>query len=288
MIRISVLLALTAQFAGGVRLVKRREDAAKPLSVIVLTMKHMVMKSHIVASLAELGETEQRNNIWAVRITGAGYTKSTGKKLLFTFNLVPKLTSGDDAGVYVAEQMIEKAVGNSSWLSNTQVVIVPVANPDGFAHPEQNGGLTNNRRSGGCDGVVLNRNFEKGWDEKAWCAGPRASSEPESKALAAEITDSTSVLINVMGNSSSDVSIGYSCAGCGRPDGRVLMELFRLSSTMTRAMSKVNSVRHRTKYRNTGESGSMADYALSQGVLAAEVHTQSKEECYAGLLAAIR
>jgi len=80
-------------------------------------------------------------------------------------------------------------------LDNFHLVIIPVANPDGYEYSRQNK-LTrlwrkNRRYIGGmfeCHGVDLNRNFNAFWQSSGYCGsesypGPSARSEPETRAV---------------------------------------------------------------------------------------------------------
>ncbi|XP_074657393.1 carboxypeptidase B-like [Tubulanus polymorphus] len=82
----------------------------------------------------------------------------------------------------------------TAMIFNTQIIIVPVLNPDGYEYTWSTYRLwRKNRRVGrSCDGVDLNRNWGYHWMEQgassSECsqiyAGPSAMSEPETKAVA--------------------------------------------------------------------------------------------------------
>jgi len=305
-----VLLCLASclefKFAAGVRQVKRREQvvAAAPDEVASVEdevvagrgrpqskalwnfeseMKSLVFNSQGAASLESMGSTSQEHELWVVRFKPE---KHSGKKVLFTFNLVP---SGNvsHAGLGLIEQLIKKTRSIPKWLEQTELVVVPMANPDGTRRSLRVG---RERRS--CSGVNLDHNFEKGWQQGSAgpCSeeypGPSAMSEPETQALAAEIQAGVSVHVNVGSGTNHEVSVGYSCARCGQlPKFR---EHFDLAGRMTKAMSAVYQRRHRTSYARAGsKSGTIKDYSLSKGILAAEMSTTSEEESLAGLFAAI-
>merc|ERR1719162_2076303 len=87
---------------------------------------------------------------------------------------------------------------DASWLANTEIVLMPMANPDGFQHTltEQRLWRKNRRPSSKkpqCPGVDLNRNFPIDWNgsqstSQDPCSGvyvgTSAFSEPEAQVLA--------------------------------------------------------------------------------------------------------
>jgi len=93
---------------------------------------------------------------------------------------------------YLAKQLSEK---KSALLAAFDVYILPLANPDGYEYSRTKDRLWRKTRStprlGRCAGVDLNRNFGYKWggkgSSKKHCSevyrGPRAFSEPESRAL---------------------------------------------------------------------------------------------------------
>jgi len=93
---------------------------------------------------------------------------------------------------YLAKQLAEK---KSALLASWDVYIMPLANPDGYEYSRTKDRLWRKTRStprlGRCAGVDLNRNFGYKWGGKGssrkHCSevyrGPRAFSEPESRAL---------------------------------------------------------------------------------------------------------
>jgi len=91
---------------------------------------------------------------------------------------------------------VENYSANMELLRNVDWVVVPVANPDGYAYTFTNERFwRKNRRpfDGACDGVDINRNFRYGWkafeyDGQTPCSqtypGTSPHSEPETRALA--------------------------------------------------------------------------------------------------------
>ena len=102
---------------------------------------------------------------------------------------------------YIADQLADGYGIDShitGLLDRVEVVIVPITNPDGYAHTYAAGGYRfwrKNRRdnSGSCEGVDLNRNWSSDWNggqstSTDPCSdiyvGPASMSEPEVQALA--------------------------------------------------------------------------------------------------------
>merc|ERR1719343_1541329 len=100
------------------------------------------------------------------------------------------------AGVYAVEQSIEGVKANPSFLDNTEVVMVPMANPDGFRWTETESRFHRKNTNGAADagwfctgGVDLNRNFDAYWAQGGSSGnrcqdtyhGPSAASEPETQ-----------------------------------------------------------------------------------------------------------
>lgn len=153
------------------------------------------------------GETPEKRKIWAVRV---GKTS-----LLATDPPVPQLVVygtqharewGSAESLmqlfrFLATSYKNDTFGVRQLLANVAVVIVPVANPDGydFTHAVDGKRFWRPTREVCPDGsskggVDLNRNFETGWgepgstptcadDENSIYRGPTANSAPETKAL---------------------------------------------------------------------------------------------------------
>jgi len=93
---------------------------------------------------------------------------------------------------YLAKQLTEK---KTSLLAKWDVYLLPLVNPDGYEYSRTKDRLWRKTRSnphlGNCSGVDLNRNFGYKWGGKGssnkQCSevyrGPRAFSEPESRAI---------------------------------------------------------------------------------------------------------
>merc|ERR1719384_451378 len=112
-----------------------------------------------------VGKTLQERDMRIVRFTGKGYVPGNPKVVL-TFNLHAREWIAGMAGVYAVDKLVEKLNSNPDYLDGMEVVMMPMANPDGFIHSE---GLARfhrkntNRNNSLCLGTDLNRNFPTGW-----------------------------------------------------------------------------------------------------------------------------
>merc|ERR1719422_930291 len=99
------------------------------------------------------------------------------------------------SGVYAVENLIEKVRQDSSYLAGTEVVLMPMANPDGFLHSATSTRMHRKNMANSCSysnrGVDLNRNFRSYWNQGGSSSnpcsdtyhGPSAASEPETKVI---------------------------------------------------------------------------------------------------------
>lgn len=90
-----------------------------------------------------------------------------------TVLLLASIHGSEPAGTPLLERFEAWLAEEPSEWAGTRVVVVPVANPDGYARRER----TNQR------GVDLNRNFPAGNRIERSVHGPAALSEPESQAI---------------------------------------------------------------------------------------------------------
>merc|ERR1719491_1933343 len=111
-----------------------------------------------------------------------------------TFNIHAREWIAGMAGIYAVEKLVEKVVNNPGYLDGVEVVMMPMANPDGFVNTQ---GFSRfhrknmNKNSSLCTGVELNRNFAFQWGTVGSSGipcmdnyhGSAAISEPETKAM---------------------------------------------------------------------------------------------------------
>jgi len=268
-----------------------------------------------------VGKSLEGRDMKIVRFTGAGYQSGMGKVVL-TFNLHAREWITAMAGVYAVENLIKAVQSDSTFLDGIEVVMMPMANPDGFMHTETTKRFHRknvNKNSSFCTGIDLNRNFPTGWDtcSSLQCGsnipcmdtfkGPEAASEPETKVIMEVLKESKmTVMIDVHSFTQLILaSWGYT----DEPHPRAA-EFAELGNAMKDAVA----ARHDTtwQYGTAPEIlykavGTLTDYATSLGALGYcfELRPQSKvwsllgfappasyilpsaEECFDGIKVAI-
>jgi len=155
-----------------------------------------VVDSSTRATLEVAGQTLQGRDMNIVRIRGRGYTPDKKMPRLFlTFNLHAREWITGMAGVYAVEHLVKKAEEDWSYFDGIEVVLMPMANPDGFVYSTVSDRMHRKNManaSGSCPGVDLNRNWDTHWasggSSNNKCSdtyhGPSAMSEPETKVIA--------------------------------------------------------------------------------------------------------
>ncbi len=152
-----------------------------------------------LASVFEVGTTHEGRTIFGIRITSPG-DATNRNRILFNGCQHAREWIAVMVPVYIAEHLIEGWSNNSeiqSFLDSTEVIIVPIVNPDGYEWTYTSGGdrfWRKNRRNnnGSCEGVDLNRNWDIDWNggdstSTSTCSdvyvGPSVFSEPETQAM---------------------------------------------------------------------------------------------------------
>mmetsp|Transcript_102495 Transcript_102495/g.330713 ORF Transcript_102495/g.330713 Transcript_102495/m.330713 type:complete len:452 (+) Transcript_102495:94-1449(+) len=170
-------------------------------------LQSLVSLSNGTAELVELApKTHEGRAIQAVRLRGSGWRPGS-PRAVFNYLLHAREWITAMAGVYALEKTIARAREDPSTLNNTEVVFVPVSNPDGFVYSGRAARFwRKNRRpeqEPGCEGVDLNRNFGFQWSAATDTpcgevySGPEMSSEPETKALQDLVSEApTAVLLD--------------------------------------------------------------------------------------------
>lgn len=150
-----------------------------------------------------------------VRFTGKGYVPG-GPKVVLTFELHAREWITGMAGVYAVDKLVEKLSNSPDYLDGMEVVMMPMANPDGFIHSQgfsrfhrKNRNLNYSLCNGPAiwtAGVDLNRNFDVEWGSAGSTSfpcidtyhGPEAASEPETRVISQLLQESSmTVMIDV-------------------------------------------------------------------------------------------
>jgi hypothetical protein len=164
----------------------------RDLAAIEARVEAVVRASGGVATLEEAGKSIEGRSIKAVRFRGKGF--SAGKpRLVFSFNLHAREWIAGMAGTYAVEMLAAKVKADAGFLAGMEVVMVPMANPDGFHYTATKNRFhrKNMRKIGACIGVDNNRNGRVAWGKagasRIPCMdtyrGSAPGSEPETQAL---------------------------------------------------------------------------------------------------------
>jgi hypothetical protein len=133
-----------------------------------------------------IGESATGEPLWAFAVDPPESPRATTL-------VVAGLHAMEHVGVATAVRLLERAAAaDSPWRAH-RLVVVPMANPDGFRLVETDlaGGARRFRRSN-ARGVDLNRNFAAGWDDRYYLnrllgrifsPGTGPLSEPETRAI---------------------------------------------------------------------------------------------------------
>jgi len=264
-----------------------------------------------------VGKTLEGRDMKIVRFTGRGYRPGM-PKVVFTFNLHAREWIAGMAGVYAVDQLVQMVKSNPSFLDGMEVVMMPMANPDGFIHSQ---GLARfhrknmNRNSSLCLGTDLNRNYDFEWNQGGSSGipcmdnyhGREAGGEPETQVIQALLKESKmTVQIDVHAFS----QLILSSWGYTTDDHPRRAEFDDLGWKMHSAVEGKHGFEY--TYGPTAQtlyaaSGTMTDYATSLGALGycyelrpagkflgifgfappASAILPGAEECWAGLLVSI-
>jgi len=167
----------------------------RDLDTQIARVEAAVQASGGAAELETIGTSVEGRDIRAVRLRGKGWSAGM-PRLVLTFNLHAREWITGMAGVYAVEKITEKAGQDPAWLAGKEVVIVPMANPDGFQHSlgfwrfhRKNMKVVDGTLC--TTGVDLNRNSGSSWGKygaASRCAaetyrGKSVLSEPETQTL---------------------------------------------------------------------------------------------------------
>ncbi|KAH8375184.1 hypothetical protein KR200_000787 [Drosophila serrata] len=145
-------------------------------------------------TLQDVGRSYERRELRIARITN-GIAQPNKKVILMDAALHAREWTTPITALYVIHQLVVESRENAYLLENTDWVILPLANPDGYEYSRNNNFWWRNTRKpnvNNCYGTNLNRNFGLGWGEgftelKDPCdenyAGTEPFSESESRAV---------------------------------------------------------------------------------------------------------
>jgi hypothetical protein len=148
-----------------------------------------------IAALADAGARPRR--IGASALGEPIWSLEIGPTPAPTVFVLAGLHAMEHIGVAAALEVAARALAGGSRWAARRLVVVPLANPDGFARACANARA--GRRAfvrANANGVDLNRNFPTGWDGRyalhralpwVYAAGPAPLSEPETRAIDGEL-----------------------------------------------------------------------------------------------------
>merc|ERR1719414_1359420 len=185
----------TVALTGGLSAASTFYTAYRDADAQAAQVEALVQSSGGIATLETVGRSLEGRNMKIVRFRGEGYVAG-GPRVFVTYNIHAREWITGMSGVYQVEHLIERIRQEPSYLAGTEVVLMPMSNPDGFRYSTTSSRMhrKNMRRNSGssCRGVDLNRNWDAFWasggSSSSPCSdtyhGPSAASEPETNVIA--------------------------------------------------------------------------------------------------------
>jgi hypothetical protein len=207
-----------------------------------------------IATTFIVGQTHEGRDIHGIRISAPGSTEGR-KQVLFNGCQHAREWIAVMVPTYAAEHLVEGWSNDpevQAYLETTEVIIVPIVNPDGYEFtyaPSGDRYWRKNRRnnSGSCEGVDLNRNWDYDWNggdstSTNTCSdiyvGPNVFSEPETQAMRDLINTLPNLVSHVDFHSYSQLIL-EPWASSNNPPPRVNI-VKALSSSMSEAIAGVH------------------------------------------------
>jgi len=288
----------------------------RDLDSIMARVEAAVQASGGAATLETAGQSLQGRDIKIVRFRGQGYS-SGGTRLFVSYVVHAREWVTAMAGVYAVEELAAKVREDPDYLAGTEVVLMPMANPDGFVFTTTSDRMhRKNMANVGCSrntGVDLNRNFDSHWggsgSSGSACSdtyrGPSAMSEPESKVIARVMNEAPmTVYIDVHSYTQLIIS-SYGWTTANHPRRTEYRNIGKLIQTAIRDTHGITFTEGATAQTLYTASGITIDYADDLGALGICFELRpgrwggggfapprseilpAAEESYAGMLAAI-
>merc|ERR1719401_1537220 len=268
----------TIAFTGGLSAASTFYTAYRDADAQAAQVEALVQASSGIATLETVGQSLEGRPMKIVRFRGEGYTAG-GPRVFVTYNLHAREWITGMSGVYQVEHLIEKIRQEPNYLAGTEVVLMPMSNPDGFRYSTttQRMHRKNMRVNSGssCRGVDLNRNWDAFWAQGGSsgspCSdtyhGPSAASEPETNVIAQVMREAPqTVYIDVHAFSQLVItSYGYTTAANPRSAeyrniGGLIQSAIRSEGGYTWREGPIAQVLY-------AASGSTVDYADKLGAL---------------------
>jgi len=178
------------------------DSAYHNYSQTTLLLRSMAANNSDIASLFSIGKTVEGRDIWCLRLNSSakGTAVSAKPGAFFLGNMHAREHLANEVPLLLAAWLLEKRndAALKKYLDTLDIYIVPMNNPDGAEFDIKTGSYQMYRKnmaknSNGSTGVDLNRNYDSWWCEQgashsSWSdtyCGPKAFSEPESRAIKA-------------------------------------------------------------------------------------------------------
>jgi len=238
--------------------------------------------SNVKVTYETFGQSHDGEDIKLVRFRGDGYAPG-GPRSVFTYNLHAREWITGMAGVYAVEKLIELVAANPDSIKGSEIILVPMANPDGFKFTETDKRFHRKNMNGVANagwfctgGVDLNRNFAAYWNQGGSSSnkcsetymGSGPASEKETQVIQELLKESGRLDVYIDVHSYTQVVI--SSWGYTRDDHPRRAEFATLGNAMTQAIMN----RHGETYRFGPiaqllypASGNAPDYATELGGL---------------------
>ncbi|XP_053685315.1 carboxypeptidase B-like [Sabethes cyaneus] len=144
-----------------------------------------------VVRVKKYGTTHEGRPIKVITISKSGEVRQDRPVVLIDGGIHAREWAGHMSVMYLIHQLVENSTENMNLLNNTDWVIMPVANPDGYVYSHQTNRMWRKNRApvnSLCQGVDLNRNFPFRWayyggECSIGYAGSTPGSELETRAL---------------------------------------------------------------------------------------------------------
>ncbi|XP_053677487.1 uncharacterized protein LOC128727583 [Anopheles nili] len=160
----------------------------------------------------EIGRTSENRPIKVICVSTKGYIDQTRPVILIDAGLHAREWASHMSTIHLMHQLVEKADENKELLENTDWIIMPVANPDGYVYSHEMNRLWRKNRYSGyefCSGVDLNRNFPFRWSYTSHsCTDGYAGHAPGSE-------QETQALMLLMGHYARSIKVYLSVHSCG-------------------------------------------------------------------------
>ncbi|MEO0248551.1 MAG: M14 family zinc carboxypeptidase, partial [candidate division WOR-3 bacterium] len=175
---------------------------------IVTELQSLASEFPEIAQLSSIGQTHQGRELWALKISDNVTEDEDEPEVLFDGGFHGEEWIGSEVAMFIAYELVNGYGVDpeiTHMVNEREIWIIPLVNPDGRVIDSYGDGnnpstyrgwrknARDNNRNGvwdNCDGVDLNRNFDRGWGVGASTStcneeyiGPIPFSEPETQAF---------------------------------------------------------------------------------------------------------